>query len=104
MYADMAKVARDEGFSEIAEQMEGVAAIEKYHEERYLKFRETLLRGGYLPETRSMYGFVPTADITTGELRLPIYVPYAFTTEDILKFRRIIYSFMLTRALLNGRL
>ncbi|HIU26212.1 MAG TPA: rubrerythrin family protein [Candidatus Copromorpha excrementigallinarum] len=45
MYADMAKVARDEGFSEIAEQMEGVAAIEKYHEERYLKFRENIIEG-----------------------------------------------------------
>ena len=39
MYADMAKVAREEGFTEIAEQMEGVAAIEKHHEDRYLKFR-----------------------------------------------------------------
>lgn len=37
MYARMAKEAREEGFDEIAAQMEGVAAIEKRHEERYLK-------------------------------------------------------------------
>ncbi len=45
MYADMAKVAREEGFTEIANQMEGVAAIEKTHEERYLKFREDIRSG-----------------------------------------------------------
>ena len=37
MYKRMAEEAREEGFIEIAEQMEGVAAIEKLHEERYLK-------------------------------------------------------------------
>ena len=35
MYAEFAKVAREEGFVAIAMQMEGVAAIEKQHEERY---------------------------------------------------------------------
>ncbi len=39
MYADMARVAREEGFNQIAEQMDGIAAIEKYHEERYRDFR-----------------------------------------------------------------
>ena len=37
MYKRMAEEARAEGFDEIAEKMEGVAAIEKLHEERYLK-------------------------------------------------------------------
>ena len=37
MYARMAKEAREEGFDEIAEKFEGVAAIEKAHEERYRK-------------------------------------------------------------------
>ena len=35
MYKRMAKEAREEGFNEIAEKLEGVAAIEKRHEERY---------------------------------------------------------------------
>lgn len=35
MYKRMAKEAREEGFNEIAEKFEGVAAIEKRHEERY---------------------------------------------------------------------
>ena len=45
MYADMAKVAREERFSEIARQMEGVAAIEKSHEDRYLKLRGNVIDG-----------------------------------------------------------
>ena len=37
MYARMAKEAREEGFDEIADKFEMVAAIEKHHEERYKK-------------------------------------------------------------------
>ncbi|MBQ8166875.1 MAG: rubrerythrin family protein [Lachnospiraceae bacterium] len=37
MYAEFAKVAREEGFDDIARQFDGVAAIEKEHEERYRK-------------------------------------------------------------------
>lgn len=37
MYATFAKEAREEGFDEIANLFEGVAAIEKEHEERYRK-------------------------------------------------------------------
>ena len=37
MYAEFAKVAREEGFDRIANLFEGVAKIEKEHEERYRK-------------------------------------------------------------------
>ena len=37
MYANFAKTAREEGFEDIAKMFEGVAAIEKEHEERYRK-------------------------------------------------------------------
>ena len=37
MYAGFAKTAREEGFDAIAKLFEGVAAIEKHHEERYRK-------------------------------------------------------------------
>ena len=36
MYASFAKTAEEEGFTQLAAQMRGVAAIEKEHEERYL--------------------------------------------------------------------
>lgn len=37
MYVKFAKTAREEGFDDLAEKFEQVAAIEKSHEERYLK-------------------------------------------------------------------
>ena len=37
MDAEFAKTAREEGFESIAKMFEGVAAIEKHHEERYRK-------------------------------------------------------------------
>ena len=45
MYERMAKEAEEEGFSEIAEKFRGVAAIEKAHEERYLKLLENVKEG-----------------------------------------------------------
>ncbi len=45
MYAEFAKEAREEGFDEIAALFEGVAAIEKEHEERYLKLLDNIEKG-----------------------------------------------------------
>ena len=42
MYAEFAKVAYEEGFTNIAKQFEGVAKIEKEHEERYRKLAENV--------------------------------------------------------------
>ena len=42
MYERMAREAREEGFPEIAEKFEGVAAIEKEHEERYRKLLKNI--------------------------------------------------------------
>ena len=44
MYARMAKEAREEGFDEIAEKFEGVALIEKEHENRYRKLLDNIKR------------------------------------------------------------
>ena len=45
MYAEFAKTAREEGFEEIALMMEGVAAVEKEHEERYRKLAANIQNG-----------------------------------------------------------
>ena len=42
MYAGFAKVAREEGFEDLAVKFEQVAAIEKTHEERYRKLLENV--------------------------------------------------------------
>lgn len=45
MYAGFAEVAREEGFDELANLFEGVAKIEKTHEERYLKLLNNIDEG-----------------------------------------------------------
>ena len=45
MYAEFAKVAKEEGFTEIARLFEGVAKVEKEHEERYKKLLENVEKG-----------------------------------------------------------
>ncbi|HAH63577.1 MAG TPA: rubrerythrin family protein [Treponema sp.] len=45
MYAGFAKTAKEEGFDAIAKLFEGVAAIEKTHEERYLKLLKNVKDG-----------------------------------------------------------
>lgn len=45
MYAGFAKVAREEGFVEIAVQMEGVAKIESTHEKRYNTLLQNIREG-----------------------------------------------------------
>lgn len=45
MYAEFAKVAREEGFADIAELFDGVAGVEKEHEERYRKLMARIEAG-----------------------------------------------------------
>ena len=45
MYSEFAKVAKEEGFDRIAYLFDGVAAIEKEHEERYRKLIENIEGG-----------------------------------------------------------
>ena len=45
MYDEFAKTAEEEGFKEIAAKFRGVGAVEKAHEERYLKLAERVEKG-----------------------------------------------------------
>ena len=45
MYPRMAKDAREEGYTEIAQIFEGIAKIEKEHEDRYKKLLENIEKG-----------------------------------------------------------
>jgi rubrerythrin len=44
MYAGFAKTAKEEGFEDIAKRFEQIGAIEKVHEERILKFLESVTK------------------------------------------------------------
>ena len=45
MYPSFAKVAKEEGFTEIAKKMEMIASIEKDHEERYRMLEQNIQNG-----------------------------------------------------------
>lgn len=45
LYVDFAKIAKDEGFEEIAKSFEQIARVEKYHEARYRKLIENISKG-----------------------------------------------------------
>ena len=45
MYPEFAKVAREEGFEEIAKVLESIAVAEKYHEQRYLALAANIEAG-----------------------------------------------------------
>jgi len=45
MYPDFAKVAREEGFLEIAKSFEEIAEVEEQHEKRYRKLLDNVLNG-----------------------------------------------------------
>lgn len=45
MYKGFAETARQEGFGQIAELFDGVASIEKHHDERYTKLLDNLEKG-----------------------------------------------------------
>lgn len=52
MYVRMAKDAKAEGFTEIAKKFEGVAAIEKRHEERYALLSKLIKEGKVFKKTK----------------------------------------------------
>jgi rubrerythrin len=45
IYADFSKIARDEGFPEIASSFEQIAKVEKFHESRYRKLVDNVAKG-----------------------------------------------------------
>lgn len=54
MYPDFAKVAKEEGFDDIADCMLHIAEAEKYHERRYLALRENILNGTVFKKSQSI--------------------------------------------------
>ena len=56
MYAEFAKIAREEGFADIAELFDGVAGVEKEHEERYKALAANIEAGKvYARETEQVW-------------------------------------------------
>ena len=45
LYSDAAKVAREEGFPDVASSFEQIAKVEMFHENRYRKLAENIAKG-----------------------------------------------------------
>lgn len=71
MYARMAEEADAEGFADIAQLFRSVGAIEKEHEERYLKLLDNVRSGSVLQSARRSSGSAATVDTFTRGPRLP---------------------------------
>ena len=53
MYKEFARVAREEGFDDLAAKFEGVASVERAHEERYNKLKANLDNGEVFQKSES---------------------------------------------------
>jgi rubrerythrin len=76
MYAEFAKIAKEEGFDHIAYLFEEVGKIEKEHEERYLKLLENVKDGN-----------VEIVDILLLEQKLQKFAPYVAIQKHISKLK-----------------
>ena len=54
IYADFSKIARDEGFPEIARSFEEIAKVEKFHESRYRKLANNIAAGEVFKKKSTM--------------------------------------------------
>ncbi len=55
MYPEFAKIAREEGFEEIAKVFESIAVAEKGHEKRYLKLLENIQKGEVFKKPQKVF-------------------------------------------------
>ena len=77
MYDRMAKEADEEGFHALAEQMRGVAAIEKSHEERYRALLNNIETQQVFKKAGSLCGNAVTAATWSSVRKLPRFAPSA---------------------------
>ena len=87
MYAGMARTAEEEGFLELAAQFEGVAKIEKAHEERYLKLLENLKNGEVFKKDGKVLWFCRNCGHVELAVEAPPYARCAITRSPISRSR-----------------
>ena len=88
MYARMAKEAREEGFDDIADTMEGVLAIEKTHEQRYVALLNNIEDGTVFEKAEeTLWECLNCGHLHTGKTA-PEYVRYAIFCVLTSRFAR----------------
>ena len=92
MYKQFAKEAREEGFEELAKRFEGVAAIEKRHEERYRKLAANIEKGEVWVKVGKNRWECRNCGMSTSARRLRKSAPSASIRRRTLKSKRRIIS------------
>ena len=91
MYPEFAKIAREEGFNEIAAKFEMVGKIEKEHEERYKKLLENV-RGGvvYIAKDLAVWKCRNCGHIVVGKYA-PLVCPVCNHPQSYFELRAVNY-------------
>ena len=87
MYAEFAKVAHEEGFEAIAKQFEGVAKIEKEHEERYRKLAKNIETGKVFEKDGEIYWHCANCGHIVKATGAPKVCPVCFHPQAYFKER-----------------
>lgn len=85
MYAEFAKVAREEGFENIAKQFEGVAKVEKNMKNVIVNLQKMLKRLKYLQKLELLFGFAVIVVTFILVKKLQKFVQYVSIHKLILK-------------------
>jgi rubrerythrin len=85
MYPGFAKVAREEGFNEIADIFESIAVAEKQHEKRYLALMENIAKALYLKKIKRLSGLAVTVATFMRVQKLQTHALPATMPRHILK-------------------
>ena len=93
MYAEFAKVAEEEGFTELAAKFAAVAAIEKTHEERYLKLLNNVEMKAVFEKSEETSLYVVYVVMFMKEMQLRKYVRYVLIRRAILRLEKKIINF-----------
>jgi len=91
MYKRMAAEAREEGFTDIALLFDKVGAIEKEHEERYLKFLTNIEEGSVFAKEGKSVWICRNCGYVVGSMSAPVKCPVCDHPQAYFELRVINY-------------
>lgn len=86
LYPEFAKVAKEEGFDEVAAAFTKIAEVEQKHEARYKKLAENIENNKVFNKTKKSTGNAETADMYMKETAHRKNVPHVFIRRHFLSY------------------
>ena len=91
MYAEFAKVAKEEGFTRLAYQFDAVAKIEKHHEDRYLALLENVNEGKVFAKDESQVWECRNCGHLVVAAKAPALCPVCEHPQSYFEVRKVNY-------------